>query len=141
MSFYSLPKKGTSAMFLDTDGKADANKKAVLFCMSVRSGAVQSAGNTKQPHSNGNDNMTMKRKEQKIEPKQPNDDPILNISVLPWKLPPLNEWSIVGMNHYRLGGEKRLFVSMTKDSRCIIEEGKDNDELWMRLRQQAIALT
>ena len=52
---------------------------------------------------------------------------------LPWQAPPLNEWSICGMNHYHIKGEKFLFVSMVKDGKCITEEGKDDKYLWNRL--------
>jgi hypothetical protein len=30
-----------------------------------------------------------------------------------WNLPPLAEWSIVGMNHYRAAGARNLFVAMS----------------------------
>lgn len=56
---------------------------------------------------------------------------------LPWKKPPLNEWSICGMNHYHVDGERRLFVSMTKAGRCITSEGADNWVLWNNLSLQA----
>lgn len=55
----------------------------------------------------------------------------------PWKMAPLDEWSIVGMNHYRVAGEKRLFVAMTKGSTCIVEEGGDDAYLWSRLWRKA----
>ena len=55
----------------------------------------------------------------------------------PWLMKPLNEWSICGMNHYRQDGEKRLFVSMAKDGRCITEEGPDDEFLWNRLWHKA----
>jgi hypothetical protein len=55
----------------------------------------------------------------------------------PWKQGPLGEWSIVGMNHYNLNGERRLLVAMTKGSCCIKEEGKDDEFLWNRLCHQA----
>ena len=58
----------------------------------------------------------------------------------PWKQPPLNEWSIVGMNHYHVGGEKFLFVSMQKNGQCITEEGLDNECLWDRLQHKAQVL-
>jgi len=57
----------------------------------------------------------------------------------PWKMKPLDEWSIVGMNHYHVdGGERRLFVAMTKDGRCITEEGPDDKYLWNRLWSKAV---
>lgn len=55
----------------------------------------------------------------------------------PWKLEPLNEWAICGMNHYHVKGEKLLFVSMTRKGRCIVEEGPDDEFLWIRLGVKA----
>ena len=55
----------------------------------------------------------------------------------PWMMKPLDEWSIVGMNHYHVNGERRLFVAMTKDGKCIADEGPDDSYLWDRLRRQA----
>jgi hypothetical protein len=59
--------------------------------------------------------------------------------VLPWLSPPLSDWSIVGMNHYHVDGERMLFVSMAKDGRCIVEEGPDDNHLWNRLWRKADA--
>jgi hypothetical protein len=56
---------------------------------------------------------------------------------LPWTVPPLNQWSIVGMNHYHVNGDRCLFVAMVKDGLCIKEEGPDSALLWLRLAQQA----
>ena len=58
---------------------------------------------------------------------------------VPWCISPLDEWSICGMNHYHVGGERCLFVSMTKDGRCITEEDPDDEYLWNRLWHKAIA--
>ncbi len=58
-------------------------------------------------------------------------------STAPWLQPPLYKWAIVGMNHYHVDGERRLFVSMEKDGRCIKAEGDDDKYLWNRLRHQA----
>jgi hypothetical protein len=55
----------------------------------------------------------------------------------PWKMKPLDEWNLVGMNHYHIDGEQRLFVAMTKDGRCITEEGADDMFLWNRLWRKA----
>lgn len=59
----------------------------------------------------------------------------------PWKMKPLDEWSIVGMNHYHVvegnQGQRRLFVAMVKDGRCIVEEGPDDEFLWNRLWQKS----
>ncbi|MEW8120040.1 MAG: hypothetical protein AB2792_23005, partial [Candidatus Thiodiazotropha sp.] len=60
-------------------------------------------------------------------------DPGGSIPKYPWKDGPLNAWSIVGMNHYHVAGERFLFVSMTKDGKCITAEGKDDKYLWNRL--------
>ena len=57
----------------------------------------------------------------------------------PWMMAPLNEWSIIGMNHYWCGGEKMLFVAMGKDGQFIKEEGSDNEFLWNRLWHKAKA--
>ncbi len=57
----------------------------------------------------------------------------------PWKYGPLDQWSIVGMNHYFIDGEKRLFVAMVKGERCIKEEGPDDEYLWNRLWHKAQA--
>jgi len=40
------------------------------------------------------------------------------------------------MNHYHINGEKRLFVSMTKNGRYIVAEGPDEDSIWDRLADQ-----
>ncbi len=56
----------------------------------------------------------------------------------PWMMKPLDEWSIVGMNHYSAGGKRRLFVAMAKDGCCITAEGKDDRFLWNRLWHQAM---
>ena len=53
----------------------------------------------------------------------------------PWLLPPLNEWAIVGMNHYHVDGKRYLFVSMEKDGRCIKAEGNDDPFIWRKLLQ------
>ena len=55
----------------------------------------------------------------------------------PWKDGVLAEWSIIGMNHYHVKGERFLFVAMVKDGRCIQEEGKDDKYLWNRLWHKA----
>jgi len=57
----------------------------------------------------------------------------------PWLRDPLDSWSIVGMNHYHQNGNKYLFVAMVKDSRCIVEEGLDDETLWNRLCEKAVA--
>ena len=59
--------------------------------------------------------------------------------VAPWRTGILAGWAICGMNHYHINGGKRLFVSMTRQGKCITEEGKDNEQLWERLLDQAKA--
>lgn len=56
---------------------------------------------------------------------------------LPWQRGILAEWSIVGMNHYHVDGERRLFVAMTKGGQCIKSEGQEDEYLWNRLWRQA----
>jgi hypothetical protein len=56
----------------------------------------------------------------------------------PWLRHELKAWSIVGMNHYHVGGERRLYVSMTWQRRiCITAEGPDGPEVWDDLARQA----
>jgi hypothetical protein len=55
----------------------------------------------------------------------------------PWKSHRLADWSIVGMNHYHQNGERRLFVSMERQGRCIKAEGEDAGALWAELERQA----
>lgn len=57
----------------------------------------------------------------------------------PWLMKPLDEWSIVGLNHYSVNGERQLFVAMTKDGHCVQEEGPEDQYLWNRLWHKAIA--
>lgn len=59
------------------------------------------------------------------------------IPMLPWNHPALRAWSIVGMNHYHLEGQRRLFVAMTKEGRCIKAEGVDEAWVFERLIAQA----
>jgi len=51
---------------------------------------------------------------------------------------PLDEWAIVGMNHYHVDGRKMLFVAMVKGGVCIKEEGPDDAYLWNRLWHKAV---
>ena len=55
----------------------------------------------------------------------------------PWLRSILRDWSIVGMNHYHVDGKRRLFVALTKDGYCIVEEGPDDVYLWNRLLRKA----
>lgn len=57
----------------------------------------------------------------------------------PWMMKPLDEWSIVGMNHYHVNGERMLFVAMAKGNLLIKEEGPDNEYLWNRLWHKAVS--
>jgi hypothetical protein len=62
---------------------------------------------------------------------------------LPWHQAELKRWNIVGMNHYHVGGRRRLYVSMTwrGPSRCCITaEGADGPELWDELARKSIEL-
>ncbi len=56
---------------------------------------------------------------------------------MPWDVPQLSGWSIVGMNHYRMGGAKKLFVAMTKDGHCIVSEGADEQAVFVELASLA----
>ena len=59
----------------------------------------------------------------------------------PWHRPELKDWSIVGMNHYHLGGIQRLYVAMIWRTRlCITVEGPDGPEVWNELARQAAAV-
>lgn len=60
-----------------------------------------------------------------------------NKYIPPWKEGVLACWNICGMNHYHINGGKRLFVSMTRRDKCIVEEGEDNVELWNQLIKKA----
>jgi len=56
----------------------------------------------------------------------------------PWELPPLDRWSIVGMNHYHVGGEKHLFCAMAKDGQLIKAEGNCAEKVFNSLKEQAL---
>lgn len=57
---------------------------------------------------------------------------------LPWAEPPLDEWSIVGMNHYHnIKGVKCLFVAMVKDGICIQAEGPIEELVFIDLKRMA----
>ncbi len=57
---------------------------------------------------------------------------------LPWRLAPLRDWWIVGMNHYRQAGRRCLYVAMTRDGRCISAEGDNEEEVFRSLANQAM---
>jgi len=59
-----------------------------------------------------------------------------DIMKFPWRIKPLDEWSIVGMNHYWVNGKKYLFVAIAKDGKCIQEEGLDDERVWLRLMRR-----
>lgn len=61
------------------------------------------------------------------------------MSNAPWMMKPLDEWAIVGMNHYHVDGKRRLFVAMVKNGACIKEEGPDDVYLWNRLWHKAVS--
>jgi hypothetical protein len=56
-----------------------------------------------------------------------------NGTAYPWQQPALADWSIVGMNHFYLGGLRRIYVAMVKGDRCIKAEGPDTAEIWLTL--------
>jgi hypothetical protein len=60
-------------------------------------------------------------------------------AMFPWHDPVFAGWSIVGMNHYHVSGERRLFVAMTRENCCIKVEGRDDGRLWNALRAKAAA--
>ena len=55
----------------------------------------------------------------------------------PWNEPPLDEWAIVGMNHYHVEDERHLFVAMTKAGCLIKAEGADESAVFRRLKKAA----
>lgn len=57
---------------------------------------------------------------------------------MPWDRVELRGWSIVGMNHYHVGGARQLFVAMTNaDGRCITAEGSHERQVWKDLARKA----
>ena len=56
---------------------------------------------------------------------------------MPWQQAPLDEWAIVGMNHYHVNGKRFLFVALTRGGQCITEGGPDDKYLWNRLWHKA----
>ena len=56
---------------------------------------------------------------------------------MPWAESPLDEWNIVGMNHYIVQGQKSLFVAMVREGRCIKAEGPSDELVFVSLRSQA----
>jgi hypothetical protein len=60
-----------------------------------------------------------------------------NGTAYPWQQPALAEWAIVGMNHYFIGGHRRIYVAMVKGDRCIKREGPDTAEIWLSLALDA----
>lgn len=63
------------------------------------------------------------------------------IEALPWLRPGLIDWSIVGMNHFRLEGrpEDYLYVAMTNEGRCITAQGSNQVAVWDELERQTTA--
>ena len=55
----------------------------------------------------------------------------------PWEDSPLDEWAIVGMNHYFIDGERHVFVAMVKGDRCIKAESRDEGTVFRRLKSLA----
>ena len=56
---------------------------------------------------------------------------------MPWDRPELSGWDIIGMNHYSLAGERRLFVAMVRGKNWIRSEGPDEEQVFNDLAQQA----
>lgn len=56
---------------------------------------------------------------------------------LPWAEPPLDEWDIIGMNHYHIQDCRCLFVAMTKGNRFIISEGPSDELVFIDLKRKA----
>ena len=57
---------------------------------------------------------------------------------LPWKHPDLVDWSIVGMNHYYVNGNRRrIFIAIVRDNYCVKVEGQDISATWEELRLKA----
>lgn len=58
---------------------------------------------------------------------------------LPFEDYPLNKWSIVGMNHFRINGEKWLYCSMV-DGRgnCITAQGQKAEDVFKELEFKAV---
>jgi len=62
--------------------------------------------------------------------------------VFPWHMEPLDEWRIVGMNHYTgYNGDYCIYVAMMKGGRCIKAQGEDTDKIWRKLVLKAKDLT
>jgi len=60
-----------------------------------------------------------------------------SMSEMPWDRVELRGWSLVGMNHYHVNGERRLFVAMTDSAgRCVKAEGRDEVEVFKSLARQ-----
>lgn len=59
-------------------------------------------------------------------------------NILPWNCPELVDWSIVGMNHYFVNGQKHLFVALIKGNRCIKAEGTDEAKVFQDLVQLSL---
>lgn len=62
------------------------------------------------------------------------------IEVYPWSCFPLNEWSIVGMNHYFRAGQKHLFVAMCKNGKAIKAEGTNETGVFDSLKRQVMEI-
>jgi hypothetical protein len=65
------------------------------------------------------------------------------VYTLPWNSGALQGWDICGMNHYHVQGDLRrhLFVSMTRNNRCIKAEGADEAAVFATLQEEAAKLT
>lgn len=54
-----------------------------------------------------------------------------------WQEGPLYRWDIVGMNHYRVAGERYLFVAMSREGLLIKAEGPEPHAVFADLARQA----
>lgn len=61
---------------------------------------------------------------------------------MPWDRSELAGWSIIGMNHYSLNGERRLFVAMVRerDFVGIRAEGPDEVKVFEEIARKAFEL-
>jgi hypothetical protein len=60
---------------------------------------------------------------------------------MPWNRPELEGWDVIGLNHYTLAGERRLFVGMVRGTRWIRAEGPDENAVFADLAAQAALIT
>jgi hypothetical protein len=56
---------------------------------------------------------------------------------MPWEKLKQASWYIVGMNHYRLNGNRYLYVAMMNAGQCIVSQGTDESAVFKDLEKQA----